>query len=511
MTAPVPVVVGIGQVTHRDDDDPAPAEPLALIAAAARAADADAGGGLLARVDVLDLMPVGSWPYDDLAALVTDRLALDVSAARRRVHATGGETPIRVLDAAAARIAAGEARVVLLAGAEGTRAATRARRAGTALPWTPASHRSTIPTLGPELAGAFAVGIRRALNCFPLYEHALRAHEGRTLADAEHESARMWAGLADVAAANPHAWSRAGATAAEVASVGPDNRMVSFPYPKALTANPFVNQGGALLVTDTETARAAGVPEDRWVYPLGGAGADEPGDPRTRVAYHRVPALDATIREVREVTGIDVGDEEIVELYSCFPAMPKLTRRALGRADDAPISVTGGLSFFGGPGSNYLTHSVAGMVERIRAEGGRGFVHGVGMFNTKHHALGPGRPPARRRAVPGPAPRGRLLAPTGGAAGPRRRGLHRPGHDPHLHRHLRARRHPGTRRGDRDRHSRRAVRGRVEPDGDTLDELISGSEPVGREGTVVVGAVPEFRVCRGYRASRRRRVQKEKK
>ena len=138
MTAPVPVVVGIGQVTHRDDDDPAPAEPLALIATAARAADADAGGGLLARVDVLDLMPVGSWPYDDLAALVTDRLALDVSPARRRVHATGGETPIRVLDAAAARIAAGEARVVLLAGAEGTRAATRARRAGTALPWTPA-------------------------------------------------------------------------------------------------------------------------------------------------------------------------------------------------------------------------------------------------------------------------------------------------------------------------------------------------------------------------------------
>ena len=493
MTAPVPVVVGIGQVTHRDDDDPAPAEPLALIATAVWAADADAGGGLLARVDVLDLMPVGSWPYDDLAALVTDRLALDVSPARRRVHATGGETPIRVLDAAAARIAAGEARVVLLAGAEGTRAATRARRAGTALPWTPASHRSTIPTLGPELAAAFAVGIRRALNCFPLYEHALRAHEGRTLADAEHESARMWAGLADVAAANPHAWSRAGATAAEVASVGPDNRMVSFPYPKALTANPFVNQGGALLVTDTDTARAAGVPEDRWVYPLGGAGADEPGDPRTRVAYHRVPALDATIREVREVTGIDVGDEEIVELYSCFPAMPKLTRRALGRADDAPISVTGGLSFFGGPGSNYLTHSVASD-GRAHPRRGRSWLR-ARRRHVQHQAprAGPGRPPARRRAVPGPAPRGRRHASAGGAAGPRRRGLHRPRHDPHVHRHLRARRHPGTGRGDRDRRcAANGSRLAWSPTATRSHELTSGSEPVGREGTVVTGAVPEF-------------------
>ena len=49
--------------------------------------------------------------------------------------------------------------------------------------------------------------------------------------------------------------------------------------------------------------------------------------------------------------------------------------------------MTGGLSFFGGPGSNYLTHSLATMVERIRTDGGTGVVHGVGMFNTKHHAL----------------------------------------------------------------------------------------------------------------------------
>ena len=97
-----------------------------------------------------------------------------------------------------------------------------------------------------------------------------------------------------------------------------------------------------------------------------------PSDPRTRVAYHRVPALDATVRDVQEVTGIAVADADIVELYSCFPAMPKLTRRAMGRAADAPISLIGGLSFFGGPGSNYLTHSVATMVERIRADGGTG-------------------------------------------------------------------------------------------------------------------------------------------
>src|SRR4029077_6517032 len=96
------------------------------------------------------------------------------------------------------------------------------------------------------------------------------------------------------------------------------NRMVSFPYPKALTANPFVNQGAAVLVTDAETARALRVPADQWVFPLGGAGADAPPDPRTRVPDPRVPALEVTIRDVQEVTGTSVDDYDLVELYSCF-------------------------------------------------------------------------------------------------------------------------------------------------------------------------------------------------
>ena len=492
MSAAVPVVVGVGQITHRDDDDPGPAEPLSLIIAAARAADVDAGGGVLASVDALDLMPVGCWLYDDLAGLVVERLELEVSSPRRQVHPTGGETPLRALDRAAARVASGDARVVLIAGAEGTRAVTRARRAGEELPWTPPAVQPAMPFPGPEFERAFAVGISRALNCFPLYEHALRAHEGRSLHDAARESATMWAGLAQVATDNPYAWTRTGADVRDVATVGPDNRMISYPYPKSLTANPFVNQGAALLVTDTETARSLGVPEDRWVYPLGGAGADEPADARTRVAYHRVPALEATVRDVQEVTGVDVADVEHVELYSCFPAMPKLTRRAMGRAEDAPISVIGGLSFFGGPGSNYLTHSLAVMVERIRTGSGTGFVHGVGMFNTKHHALMLAGHPRADGTYPTPV---------------HDVGVTRPPVEPPVAVDE-GYRGPGTVLTctvmfDRDGEPERgAVIGtgvggerfaaRVDPDGDTLGELISGVEPVGRVGTVTAGDIPGF-------------------
>ena len=123
------------------------------------------------------------------------------------------------------------------------------------------------------------------------------------------------------------------------------------------------------------------------MHVVGAAGADEPADPRARVAYDRNPALQVAVDRVRARTATTADDYDHVELYSCFPSMPKLSVRVLGPLRPASVSVAGGLTFFGGPGSNYMTHGLASMVERLRAGGGTGFLHGVGMFMTKHHVV----------------------------------------------------------------------------------------------------------------------------
>jgi acetyl-CoA C-acetyltransferase len=81
---------------------------------------------------------------------------------------------------------------------------------------------------------------------------------------------------------------------------------------------------------------------------------------------------------------------------------------ALGLAPDdgRGLTVTGGLPFSGGAGSNYLLHSIAAMVEVLRADpGSLGLVSGVGMHLTKHvfglHSTAP--PPGGCVAVPGEA------------------------------------------------------------------------------------------------------------
>jgi len=493
----IPVIVGVGQHTHRDDDDLAGAEPVALIEAAALAAADDSSAALLSVLDVVEIMGVGSWWYDDLPGLVAQRLGADVAPTRRRMLPTGGETPLRALDVAAARIADGDAKVVLLAGGEGTRAISRARRAGADVPWTESSQPRPPWTLGPELRGAQALGIERAFDAFPLYEHALRAVEGRSFADAQTESARLWAALSRVAAANPYAWSRDPYDEAFLAGVSDDNRMVSYPYTKHLVANPFVNQGAALLVTDTETARAHGIPEDRWVYPWGGAGADEPTDPRARDHYAHNRALEAAVQITQALTRTRVDDYDAIELYSCFPVMPKLTARTLGMAtgtpDAMPVSVTGGLSFAGGPGSNYLTHSLAQMVLRLRESGGTGFLHGVGMFNTKHHCVVLSARPSPRGEYPDaphdPAePRPPLYDPV-----PVDEAYEGPLTVETLS--VRFGRDGAPERGivlGRGRDGQRV--GARLADVDTLAGLTDGAEPVGRTGRVTGGAPPTFRL-----------------
>ena len=61
----------------------------------------------------------------------------------------------------------------------------------------------------------------------------------------------------------------------------------------------------------------------------------------------------------------------------------------MGIAEDDPrgLTVTGGLPYFGGPGNNYVTHSIAEMMKKVRAKpGSYGLVTANGNYVTKQSA-----------------------------------------------------------------------------------------------------------------------------
>ena len=376
----IPVIVGCGEAVDRPAVLSEALDPIGLMALAAKRADV---GGLLTAVDRLDVVNLVSWRYADPPGQLAARLGIAPTA--KSYAAIGGETPTKLVHEAALAIQRGEAKVALIAGAEAQHSAAKAAKESANLPWPAFAHdaprRVDRGTYLHPLS--LATGAAMPVNVYPFYDMASAHGWGQTPGKALVESAELWARYAAVAEANPSSWLARHYEAADIATVTPDNRLIAWPYTKLMVANPMVNQGAAVIVTSVAAARAAGIADADMIHILGGAAADEPRDYLARDTYTHSPAQDAVLGRMRDLA----GSIDAVELYSCFPCVPKMARRTLGLGPDVLPTVTGGLTFFGAPLNDYMLHSVAAMVRRLRADGGTGLLYGQGEFVTKHHAL----------------------------------------------------------------------------------------------------------------------------
>jgi acetyl-CoA C-acetyltransferase len=227
----------------------------------------------------------------------------------------------------------------------------------------------------------------KPVTVYPLYEAATSAHWGQTPREAMAESGTLWSTYSDAASQNPNAWLKRRFTSDEITTPTPDNRLIAWPYTKLMVANPTVNMGGAILMTSLAKARAAGVAEDRLVQVWGGASAEEPRDYLVRDQFFESHAQNAVLKAAMELAGGDGKAFDAIELYSCFPCVPKMARRTLGLGADMQPTVTGGLTFFGAPLNTYMTHAACAMVRKLRSGARLGLLYGQGGFVTKHHAL----------------------------------------------------------------------------------------------------------------------------
>ncbi|QOZ10989.1 acetyl-CoA acetyltransferase [Bradyrhizobium sp. CCBAU 51765] len=383
----IPVIVGVGEIVDRPKEITEGLEPLDLLERALRRAEADASAKLLGEVQSLDVVNFLSWRYRDPEQLLAQRLG--IAPAHCYYGPVGGESPIRYIHEAAKRIARGECSVAAVCGAEAQSTATKAERAGVKLPWTPFAHDVEEPKRGAAFQKPLAVklGVFRPVTVYPFYEAASSAHWGQTPREAMAESGVLWSRYSEAAAQNPNAWLKRRYAPEEITTPTADNRLIAWPYNKLMVANPSVNMGGALLLTSLAKARDAGIPEDRLVYPLGGASAEEPRDYLLRDQFYESHPQNAVLNAVMDLAGGNGRKFDAIELYSCFPCVPKMARRTLGLGADVQPTVTGGLTFFGAPLNTYMTHAACAMVRRLRGGAGLGLLYGQGGFVTKHHAL----------------------------------------------------------------------------------------------------------------------------
>ena len=393
----LPVVVGVGQLTRKPSGSVAGiASPPEMMAEALRLAAEDSGAGhaLLERADSLQCIEAMSWRAPDPAAVVAEFLG--IVPKERVASTTGGNTPQAVVNQAALAITEGKLDVVLVTGAEAMYSRRLAAKNGEETGW-PKQDPSAAPTrvFGVNKVGTTDFETSRSLmvptQIYPVFECAIRAEAGETVDEHQRRVSELWATFSKVASTNPYAWSPEPKSAEEIRTVDDDNRMIGFPYPKLMNSNIQVDQAAALILCSVEAARNAGISEDTWVFLHAGADANDHWFVSERWSLGRSPAIGACGKAAFGLAGFGIDDVAHVDLYSCFPSAVEVAALELGLDawdPSRPPTVTGGLCFGGGPGNNYVTHSIAAMVERLRSNpGDLGLVTANGWYLTKH-ALG---------------------------------------------------------------------------------------------------------------------------
>ncbi len=383
---PGPVLVGISQLEQRAEDLAHAREPIDLMIEAVRAAGEDAGSpALLTQADSVRVIR-GFWRYGNPARAVCE--AIGNHRAETGLTPFGGNYVQTVLNRSALDIQAGRHDVIVMTGAECGHSQARARRAGVKLQWrdlagTPDLYIGKDAPMGHDVE--LALGIRRASQIYAIFELARRHHLGESVDAHLQRISELWAGFSRVAANNPHAWIRQAKTAAEIRTASAANRPVTFPYPKFMNANSNVDQAAALILCSEARAKALGIPRNRWIYPWAGTDAEDQLLASHRHNFHSSPAIRVAGARALELAGLAAGQLDFVDLYSCFPVAVQVATAELGLDPARPLTVTGGLTFAGGPLNNYVMHAIARMAELLReAPGAKGLVTANGGFLSKH-------------------------------------------------------------------------------------------------------------------------------
>ena len=385
-----PVIIGVGQHSERV------AEPgyealsymdlggRALAAALAdTGADEGAGGSVADAIDTLaairafEMSRPGKEPpfggSDNPPRSFAKRVGADPE--RAILSTTGGQYNQHLVGEFADDIAAGRSQCAAIVGAEAISTVLALSAKGEAPDWSE-EVGGDLEDRGFGLDGLlepalFAHGATGAIPLYAIAENARRAKLGMGLGEYRQAIGELFAPFSRIAAANPHAAAPAVRSVEELASITPRNRIVAEPYARMTVARDQVNQAAAIIIASAGKARALGIPESKWVHIHAVSSATEL-ELSQRPDLSANPASIASVEQALAIAGKGITDIDHLDFYSCFaiPVFNQCDHFGLPTDGSRPLTLTGGLPFFGGAGNNYSAHAICEAVDRVRGRPG---------------------------------------------------------------------------------------------------------------------------------------------
>jgi acetyl-CoA C-acetyltransferase len=408
----LPVIVGIGEICAKVPEDLKSAHSIVDLAALAaeRACEDALSTAVLAKN--IDAIAVARTFSDSILAYgkpfgVVKNLPRAIG---KRIHCNpryalyehpSGTTPQTMVTEFSNRIASGEFEVVLIVGGEdiaNTKAAIKAKIA-----------EDRADDVGGQLEdrGVVIPGIissqeihndlTPAITYYSMLDNARRKNLNLSRDDYKIKIGEMFQPFSGIAAAHDCAMFPREFTVEEIAVTDEDNPSLTDLYTKAMVAKDRVNQAAAVILTSEKKARELGIDESKWIYPHSSCTLKE------RILLEREnpgrsPAAKLAYQTALKRSGMDQSDIRYFDIYSCFPIAVFAVCDALGIEPDDPrgLTVTGGLPFFGGPGSSYSLFGIVNVARKLRenrtayglvgANGGYLSKLSVGVYSAKRPA-----------------------------------------------------------------------------------------------------------------------------
>ncbi|MHA2035614.1 MAG: hypothetical protein ACW972_02845 [Promethearchaeota archaeon] len=363
-----PIIVGAAQYTQPKDVQN-PLDPLKLITKVSKLAIEDTKiPNVNEFIDSVYVVFFASWSYEDAPGELSKMLGIKPS--KKNLSLSSGNTSLRLLNQAAVSLTEGNSKAVLITGGETFYTTNLARKGKIVLNW-PDQKKSIYPKAG-SMKSLNKFEQKYSLHIpsisYAMFETALRKASTRSLEEHQLKIGSLFEKFSKIASNNPYAWLKEPFNAQEIITPTLKNRKINHPYTKFMCSNPFVDQSGAILLTTQEYAEELNIEPSKWIYLMGGGNLQNIFNITQRPSLIKSPAAKNGARLSLAQAGLKLADIDLFDFYSCFPSMVQIIRNALNieEEDPRPLTITGGMPFFGGPWNNYSLHPVITAVDLIR-------------------------------------------------------------------------------------------------------------------------------------------------
>ncbi len=390
-----PIIVGAAQFTQ-NKSTLKPLDPLNLMVKACTMALNGVGTTNLKKfIDSVYMININSWSYEDAPEELSKRLCLKPT--HKIYLSDGGDSPQMLVNRAAKAITSGKSQAILITGGEAFYFRYKGKKRKLNLNWpqwkAPKCMEGKLWNGINEFANKYK--LKSPPVTYAILETAVRAASGRSLEEHKNHIGKIFEHFSRIASNNPYAWTQCSHTAKEIITPTSKNRYITHPYTKLMCSNVFVDQSSALVMTSKGIAEKLKIDSKLWIYPMGGADFKNIYDISQRPKLNNSPAAKEGAIIALEQAGLKLDDIDLFDIYSCFPSIVEIIKKEIGIKEDdpRPLSITGGLPYFGGPWSNYSLHAIVSAVNLIRknpllkimviANGGYNTKQSFGIYGTE--------------------------------------------------------------------------------------------------------------------------------